>query len=855
MNRYTTLFCYLVPVLLCCMSAKAQSPDSIQVAIATEYNQVGSFHRFWLGDNHRKLWSTPVKMRVLDLSNERGGLKIVKLGGGMQTRSLRLVDNTGKEWVLRTVQKYPERGLSPDLQPTIAKDILQDQVSTAHPYAALIVPPLATALSLPHANPEIVYVGDDPQLGEYRATFANAVYLFEERQPFESADTDNTLKVQQKLLKDNDTEVEQDLVLRARLLDFLVGDWDRHEDNWRWDDQKNKNGRVYTPIPRDRDKVFYRTSGVLPWILSHQWLKSNIQPYSGTIRDIKTWNYNARYFDRFFLNRLSREDWIKEVRLVQNRITDALLEEAMQNMPDTIYQISGRQLLPQIKARRDKLLSLALEYYTFLSEVVDIPTSEKREFINISYLDGGSVNIRILNKKKDGTPGRTLYDRTFAQDATKEIRIYGLAGEDVYTTNRSSRTKIRLRIIGGEDSDKYIVPGNFPASNKLYIYDRKASPDTFQLTGKPRLRLSADAAVHRFDPKSFVYDRSGPTVLLNYGFDQGLVLSAGYMKETQGFRRYPYAQKHQFGASYSTGRQSWAFRYSADFKHLIGKNDLNLEINSLGPHHVSNFFGLGNNSAYEQGKNRAISYYRNRYDYLTADLRLRRQLTKNWKSEFGLSSEYYASKASNNVEKFFNNYNMQFPQDGIYQERLFGGLSAGLSFDTRPDMLIPYKGAYWNTQVTAKTQLKGSARSYSRIFSEAGFYLGLKDSSIIMANRLGGGSTLGNPLFFQQMSLGGERSLRGFRTNRFIGQTMLYHNVELRMKVFSFKSYLLPGTIGLIAFNDIGRVWMPEEHSSEWHDGYGGGIYISPANRILIQGVVGFSKESTLPYITLGFSF
>jgi len=327
------------------------------------------------------------------------------------------------------------------------------------------------------------------------------------------------------------------------------------------------------------------------------------------------------------------------------------------------------------------------------------------------------------------------------------------------------------------------------------------------------------------------------------------------MKETQGFRKSPYAQKHEFAGSYSTGRQSWAFRYAADFKHLIGKNDLNLEVNSLGPRHVSNFFGLGNNSVYEQGNDQNISYYRNRYDYLTADLRLRRHLSDSLKAEVGLSSEYYASKSSNNLDKFFHSYNIRFPEDAIYQERFFAGLSAGFTFDTRPNMLNPYKGAYWKTQLTAKTQMNGSSRSYGRVFSEAGFYLRLKDSTVVMANRIGGGTTLGNPLFFQQMSLGGERNLRGFRTNRFVGQTMLYHNLEIRMKVLSFTSYLLPGTVGLIAFNDIGRVWMPAEQSSEWHDGYGGGVYISPANRILIQAVVGFSNESTLPYITLGFSF
>ncbi|MEO7765916.1 MAG: hypothetical protein ABIS01_00775, partial [Ferruginibacter sp.] len=67
--------------------------------------------------------------------------------------------------------------------------------------------------------------------------------------------------------------------------------------------------------------------------------------------------------------------------------------------------------------------------------------------------------------------------------------------------------------------------------------------------------------------------------------------------------------------------------------------------------------------------------------------------------------------------------------------------------------------------------------------------------------------------------------------------------------------YLLPGTVGLVAFNDIGRVWLPGETSSKWHDGYGTGIYIVPAQLVLIQGVIGFSKEGTLPYISIGFRF
>ena len=237
-----------------------RTKDSITVAISPAYDSVSKTHRFFLGENYRKLWATPVRMRIVDLQKEHGGMKIVQLGGGMQTRSLRLEDASGREWALRTIQKYPERGLPKNLRATIAKDIVQDQISTGHPFSALIVPPLADALDIPHANPEIIYIGDDPALGEYRKDFANAAYLLEERMPTGYEKSDNTLKAQRKVEEDNDTHIEQKLVLRARLLDFVVGDWDRHEDNWRWlkIEDKDKGEKEYILFPVTGTRSFIK---------------------------------------------------------------------------------------------------------------------------------------------------------------------------------------------------------------------------------------------------------------------------------------------------------------------------------------------------------------------------------------------------------------------------------------------------------------------------------------------------------------------------------------------------------------------------------------------------------------------
>ena len=45
-------------------------------------------------------------------------------------------------------------------------------------------------------------------------------------------------------------------ISRRRLFDMLIGDWDRHQDQWRWIEFKENGKKVYRPMPRDRDQAF-----------------------------------------------------------------------------------------------------------------------------------------------------------------------------------------------------------------------------------------------------------------------------------------------------------------------------------------------------------------------------------------------------------------------------------------------------------------------------------------------------------------------------------------------------------------------------------------------------------------------
>lgn len=850
-KKYITYF-----LVLLCGNSFAQTGDSIVTVIAPEYDNVGAIHRFWLGDSYRKLYNTPVKMRVMDLSKEKGGLKIIKLGGGMQTQSLRLADSNGVEWVLRSIQKYPERSLPESLRKTIAKDIVQDQISIAHPFGALTVPTFNRALEIPHVAPELVYVGDDPLFGEYRPIFKNRPYMFEARMPFENEKTDNTFKVIDKLLEDNDTKVDQKLTLRARLLDFVLGDWDRHEDNWRWDPEKEKGKKTYSPVPRDRDKVYYKTSGIFPVLLSYQWLKAHLQPFSPHIRNVSHWNFNARHFDRFFLNHLSEDDWKAEVLYVQETLTDSLIRQAMLQMPDSIVKLSATELETNIQSRRDELMTTGITYYKSLANVVDLPLSEKREFIDIDIEHDGSISIDVHNKKKDGTEGARILKRNFHPLETKEIRIYGIDGEDEYKLHGAGHSPIKLRLIGGKGHDRFLATDAFKNAKKTFLYDDRAdTANTFNNLKNIRYRLKKDSSVHKFQYDNFVYDRKGFLVNMNYGIDRGLIIGAGYLIENQGFRKNPYAYKHEFLASYLTGRQSFIFEYKGNVKKLFGEQDLAIDFRALGPFNQSNFFGYGNNSIYKKEDDFEIDYYRNRYDLIKADIFLEYFPFSKAKIFYGSSSEFYHSQSKNNEETFFHEFNLEQPLENIFDDKFFTGATVGVDYDSRDNKSIPKAGFRIFSRLDWKGEVKGQRRNFTALDNSVSLYKTIFNDNLTIANRTGLQAVWGNPYFYQHAMIGGEMSLRGYNSQRFTGKTALYNNLDLRLKLFSFSSYLVPGTVGVIGFYDIGRVWMTDDPSNNWHMGSGGGFYFMPGDLMVIQATVGASKEAVLPYIRVGLSF
>src|SRR5258708_2021537 len=347
---------------------KVITQDSAIVKVHAHYDKVGKVHRFFLGENYRKEWGMDVKLPVLRLSELHGGLTVERQGGGFQTTSLRVIDPTGKEWVLRSVEKDPVKLLPLELQQTFARELFIDAMSAQHPFSALVVPPLAEAAGIPHATPIIGVVSGDKNLGKYNSLFENRACLLEEREP--TGKSDNTLDAMRNLYEDNDYSFDAKAFLNARCLDVLIGDWDRHDDNWRFTKEKDDKKRIYIPVPRDRDQAMYINQGVIPWIGSRDWVGPYLQTFGGEIRDIRYSLITTEWFNRFPSSRISYAEWMKVVNDFCAVETDAVLEAGLKRLPKEAYKLRHDQLLSQLKERRGNLPAAMSWYYYFFNRIV-----------------------------------------------------------------------------------------------------------------------------------------------------------------------------------------------------------------------------------------------------------------------------------------------------------------------------------------------------------------------------------------------------------------------------------------------------------------------------------------------------
>jgi hypothetical protein len=826
-------------------------PDTVVVQAHASYDSVGKLRRIFFGENYRKEWAAPTSLPVIRISKYKGGLTPVQRGGGMQSKSLRLIDKDSTEWVIRSVEKSPDALLPENFRRTFARDWVDDATSAQHPYAALVVPPIANAVKVPHASPVIGVIAPDRNLGIHGRVFSNMIALVEEREPL--GDSDNSEKMKRNLKKDNDNRLLGKQFLNARMLDMLLGDWDRHEDQWRWKDQRKGKKKTYLGIPRDRDQVFHLTKGIVPKIASRDYILPTLRNFDKGIRHEKWVIYKTKFVNAYPDFQLSRDQWQEQALQFQKAVTDSVLEAGLKRLPKSAYDIRHDELLEVLKARRDRLPGAMDAYYRFTQKIVDIQATDKNEWVQINDAPNGGMRIKIAKLSRSGKIEDELMDKVYDAKLTKEIRLYLGDGSDSVVV-KNSGSPIRLRLIGGNDAKSYTVN---EAKNRVRLYDRHNQSRFYGRKEKIAAHLSDDSLHTAFVPVN-LYNIWQPITVVGLNLDDGFILGAGFkLTRQEGFRKVPSSNTQQLVAAYSFSTGAYRIRYAGEWRRIFPKTDLIVQALARAPNNTMNFFGRGNSTVYDKTGDHK-RFYRTRYSTYLFEPALKWGSNGSTVFTAGPSMYYYAFDKDENKGRFIEQTGKIGSYDSltIEQSKLHAGLALQLTNDRRNSRVFPQWGSFLNIRLQAYKGLSGQTRSFAQLIPEIAVYKSLtRRSTIVLAERLGGIIGFGEAAFYQSAYLGGHENLFGYRQYRFAGRHSLYNNLELRIKLADIVSYILPGQFGIVGFWDTGRVWERHDNSDKWHNGVGGGIYFAPASVIALSFVAGHSSEGWYPYFTLGMRF
>lgn len=827
-------------------------PDSVET-IPVKGFAAGSFWRKMLGDNYRELWTMPIRVPVLHIERVEGGLTPYKIGGGKQTRSLRMVTTDSAEFVFRPVYKMPN--LTPEYRGTLMWKIFRDAGSASHPAANVAPVPLMDAFGFLNPKARLVFMPDNPALGEFRKEFGGVLGTFEAYpsapktgRAFANAhkifDAEGLLDA---LNKDASVQVNTKNLLKIRILDMLLGDNDRHADQWRW--AQLTEGALLEPIPRDRDKVFLSYGGSLIGLARKA--HPSLVKFDSVYPDPQALFENATNFDRRLIGRLDRSVWESTANELKRSVTDAIIDKMIAAMPREFVPLSGH-IREKLRYRRDHLPEVALRYYDELFRVADVHATDTADAATIVRQSDGSVDVSF----RSAGSGQWL-QRHFDPGQTHEIRVYLHGGDDTATVSGTAASSISLRVIGGNGNNKLadqsVVGGR---SNTTRLYDQ-GSVDNVKYGRDMPLEISSyvDALnayynrrplVHAFGRDVFPGKDYGstikPVVGLKTGHRIGAVPKIGIARYGFGFRKEPYSSLLQADVGFSTGTHGWKANLIGDKR--LESSDLHLPaIATVSQLEVVQFRGLGNDiedsdDSFFDVKQTQWSFYPGvGYSFapgsdLTVGPIVRSTRTDSAKSEFLAQTRPYGFSS--------------FSQAGMQLKLRFDSQVEPDS--ARPRFVLDFQGSGYPGFWDAKT-------AYESI---EGFALGFIPIPVatrpVIALRGGGKKLYGNFPYFDAAFIGGGSSFRTEHRQRFAGDASLYGSAELRVPLFKFPT-IVPTDIGVLAFTDAAKVYVDDEAAGGWHTASGAGFWIGAINAATNVNILFTNRTNRRVMVSLGFAY
>ncbi len=838
--------------------ALAQDSDSVEtvrLVPGAEYDASGA-SEFFVGSGYRDAWTAEIEVEVLDMQAFAGGLEPLFRVGGMQTFGLAMSGADGRAYTFRSVNKNLAAVLPSPLDTSPIGDLLQDQVSAYFPGGQIVATRLADSAGVLTVMPSLVVMPDDPALGEFQEIFAGRLGTIEEYPTagddgapgtFGAVEIVSGVEMLGEIEAANlDQRADVQAFLRARLVDLFLGDWDRHEGQWRF--ARIPGEPLWQPIAEDRDAAFNDFRGIALAAVADR--EPKLGRFDASFSSLEGLLWNSRNLDRLVLSGLSREEFREEAEALQAVFTDQTIEAAIAVLPIEHQELVGPRLRDRLRNRRDELTSAADEFYLALNEDVRVTTTNDSERVLIQRDDDGGMQVTIW--REPAAPiaglevGEPFFDRYFTPDETDEVRLYLGDGDDQVEV-QGEPGDILVRVIGAygdnvltdPDGETYTfgIEGDSPERGRGERVDsglRLSPGERLDATPSPVTGGGAMLGSYR-DHGRFGY------IDPYFGFGNGLgfFFGAGVTRERYGFRQLPYAARHRVRAGFSTD----ALRPRADYRgyfRVENRPALGISLRTaVSGIDLLRFYGIGNETPEVRSD---VTQWVGEFESLLA-------VSLGDVGEFTTGPIVRALATELDGDPTDATYGTgEIFQAGWVARLTLDSDSSGLDEipwdrrtpraeeeshdDDEEDLTLEWDGFENRLALSIYGRAYPSTlgveleESYAVAGGTLTTYIALFDWGVQLALRAGGQYSFGDFPFYDAAYVG-NAEVRGLSVDRFAGESSLFGNAELRIRLFNFKLGL-PIELGIFGLTDVGRVFVDAENSDVWHRSFGGGLWLEP---------------------------
>ncbi|AZQ44279.1 metallophosphoesterase [Nonlabens ponticola] len=807
--------------------------DAIAASIySKEETEMSAKDEEFYGKHYRELYGIDVKAPVVMLDTLYGGLRVERAGGGNQTQGLRLIGKGDREYNMRALEKdalqflksagFNELDAERYFGETLPQELIRDFYTSAHPYGAFAVPRLAGAIKLNHTHPKLFWIPKQPVLGDFNDIHGDRLYMIVEKpdDSFDSPhmfgynkDVESTDDLFAKIREDEKYTVDEEMYIRARVFDMLLGDWDRHEDQWRWaeiKDSEDSEKSRFVAVPRDRDQVFARFDGkLLEFLNSTIGVTKQFGNYGPDIEHINEFSQSAKYLDHAVLQRTTREDWLTAVNYIQKNIDENVVKMAFNEMPKEVKDDLWQQTQEDLLARKSNLENIVNRYYDNFILFQTLKGTDKDDIFFIERLDKETTVKAYRNK--DGEAADVLFERSFKDNKTEEIWIYGLDDDDEFTISGSGNSKIQIVIVGGKGDDKYTIENG----KNVKIYDFESEKNEVEKRNGASVVLRDDYDINHYNHRKAPTSKLGFGAQVTYNPDDGVRPQISISKSVLGYERNPYSLKYGIEADYRSLTQAAIFQGHLAKANILGHWNLRADALITTNNYTQNFFGYGNNTTFDGD----TDFDDNRVLMQRQEASLSIYKHGDYGSDFQFGIQYRGIE----VEPDITRSALIDNQRDDYLDYTFKYL-----FDSYDNERFKTRGMHLEN-VLSFTDNLANGENFLSIDPSLTFWNALDDErKLIVQSRVAGQLRIGDePVFYQAARLGADRGLRSYRQDRFTGNYAANASLDLKYDARPIKTKLLPLYWMPFIGVDAGRVWITGESSDRIHYSYGGGAHLS----------------------------